>query len=173
VDEALESGGAAAGGAGEAAVQTPALIEQAHHVMHYLAFGVGVIGVIVLLWGVMLGVGGLIRAEAMRFRGEKNYGRQARVRQTLGYYLLLGIEFLVAADVIETIKDPDLDTLLVLGLTVVIRTVISLSLGWELKHDIEHGVEGGSGPIGEREREDGGKGGGSDSKTSGGAGKKR
>jgi uncharacterized membrane protein len=127
-----------------------ALIEASHEVMHYISFAVGVIGVLVLVWGVALGVGGLIRAEAMRFRGEKNQTQQARVRKAMGYYLLLGIEFLVAADVIETIKDPDLNTLFVLGLTVLIRTVISLSLGWELKHDIEHGVER------DRQRADGG-----------------
>lgn len=120
-----------------------ALIETSHAVMHYISFAVGVIGVIVLVWGVALGFAGLIKAELKRFRGEKIYEQQTRVRQAIGYYLLLGIEFLVAADVIETIKDPDLNTLFVLGLTVLIRTVISLSLGWELKHDIQHGVERG------------------------------
>jgi uncharacterized membrane protein len=126
------------------------LIDMAHEAMHYISFAVGVIGVVVLVWGVALGVVGLIRAEATRFRGENCSIQQARVRRTVGYYLLLGIEFLVAADVIETIKDPDLDTLFVLGLTVLIRTIISLSLGWELKHDIEHAVERSSRPDGER-----------------------
>lgn|GEM_PF-461891 len=146
MDELLENAGRAAERGGESAASAPLIIERTHEVMHYLSFGVGVIGVLVLLWGVALGFGGLVRAEMMRFRGEPKAAQQARVRQALGYYLLLGIEFLVAADVIQTIKDPHLDTLLLLALTVVIRTVISLSLGWELKHDIQHGVtnEGGA-----------------------------
>lgn len=54
-------------------------------------------------------------------------------RQDLGRGILLGLEFLVAADIIRTVAvSPTLDDVLVLGLIVLIRTFLSLSLGVEL-----------------------------------------
>ena len=57
----------------------------------------------------------------------------------LGYYLLLGLEFLIAADIINTLVRPTPQDLLVLGAIVAIRTVISYSLNTELAHDAKHG----------------------------------
>lgn len=54
-------------------------------------------------------------------------------RQDLGRGILLGLEFLVAADIIRTVAvSPTLEDVLVLGLIVLIRTFLSLSLGVEL-----------------------------------------
>ena len=51
----------------------------------------------------------------------------------LAYYLLLSLEFLIAADIIDTIVQPGLEELAILGGIIAIRTVISLSMNWELK----------------------------------------
>jgi len=57
-----------------------------------------------------------------------------RFRQDLGRGILLGLEFLVAADIIRTVAVvPTLDGVLVLGLIVVIRTFLSMSLQVELE----------------------------------------
>ena len=54
-------------------------------------------------------------------------------RATLGRGILLGLEFLIAADIIRTITlDPTLDSLIVLGGIVVVRTFLSLSLQVEI-----------------------------------------
>jgi uncharacterized membrane protein len=58
---------------------------------------------------------------------------QLRVR--IGRALLLGLEFLVAADVIKTVVlDLTLENLITLGLLVVIRTVLSWSLVVEIEN---------------------------------------
>lgn len=55
-------------------------------------------------------------------------------RATFGRSVLLGLEILVAADLIRTIAvDPTLDNLYVLGLLVLIRTFLS----WSLEVEIE------------------------------------
>jgi len=55
-------------------------------------------------------------------------------RATLGRGILLGLEFLIAADIIRTITlDPTLDSLIVLGGIVVVRTFLSLSLQVEIE----------------------------------------
>lgn len=55
-------------------------------------------------------------------------------RHDLGKAILLGLEFLVAADIIATVSTaPTLDNVLVLGMIVLIRTFLSLSLQVELE----------------------------------------
>lgn len=54
-------------------------------------------------------------------------------RQELGRGILLGLEFLVAADIIRTVAvEPTLDGVLVLGIIVLIRTFLSMAIEVEL-----------------------------------------
>lgn len=55
------------------------------------------------------------------------------LRHGLGRAILLGLEFLVAADIIRTVSEmPTLRTVVVLGLVVLIRTFLSFTLKVEL-----------------------------------------
>lgn len=57
-----------------------------------------------------------------------------RLRAYLGQALLLGLEFLVAADIIRTVLiDRDMDGILSLGLLIVVRIV----LGWSIAVEID------------------------------------
>ena len=57
-----------------------------------------------------------------------------RYKTHLGKGLLLGLEFLVAADVVRTVVlDPTLQNVMILGLLVVIRTFLSWSLVVEIE----------------------------------------
>jgi uncharacterized membrane protein len=63
--------------------------------------------------------------EIKRLRGTKTYREKEILRHQFGSYLLLGLEFLIAADVILTITYPSLEEIAILASIVVIRTVIS------------------------------------------------
>lgn len=55
-------------------------------------------------------------------------------RSTLGRGILLGLEFLIAADIIRTVTlSPTLDSLIVLAGIVIVRTFLSLSLEVEIE----------------------------------------
>jgi len=57
-----------------------------------------------------------------------------RLKAQLGKALLLGLEFLVAADIIRTVAlEPNLQNVVILGLLVVIRTFLSWSLVVEIE----------------------------------------
>src|SRR3954452_19600103 len=63
-------------------------------------------------------------------------GRRAYLvlRQSFGGVILLGLEILVAADLVRTVAvQPTLESVGVLGLIVVIRTVLSFSLETEIE----------------------------------------
>jgi uncharacterized membrane protein len=60
--------------------------------------------------------------------------RYERYKRRLGRSLLLGLEILVAADIVRTVAlDATLDSVIVLGLLVVIRTFLSWSLVVEIE----------------------------------------
>jgi len=55
-------------------------------------------------------------------------------RQDMGRAILLGLEFLVAGDIIRTVVvDPTFNNVIVLGLIVLIRTFLSMSLQLEIE----------------------------------------
>lgn len=71
------------------------------------------------------------RGSEARREGE---GRVACLRSDLGRAILLGLEFLVAADIVNTVAiDPTLDSLAVLAGIVIIRTFLSFALEVELE----------------------------------------
>jgi len=86
--------------------------------------------------GVALIIGGLVIASA-RYglaRDLNGPSRFQRYRQDLGRAILLGLEVLVAADIVRTVAfTPTMDSVLVLGLIVAIRTFLSWSLALELE----------------------------------------
>ena len=62
-------------------------------------------------------------------------GRRAfnTLRETLGGAILLGLELLVAADIVKTVTaTPSLEDAAILGLIVLIRTVLSISIEVEI-----------------------------------------
>jgi uncharacterized membrane protein len=86
--------------------------------------------------GVLLIVGGLLVAS-VRCATTRSIGgatRLQRYRHDLGRAILLGLEVLVAADIVRTVAfTPTLDSVVVLALIVAIRTFLSWSLALELE----------------------------------------
>jgi uncharacterized membrane protein len=101
--------------------------------LHHASSAVGILGVLVIVFGVAGGLMRFVRSELQAARGMDVEADRRRLRHALGYYLLLGLEFLIAADIIDTLMKPSPQDLLILGAIVVIRTVISYSLNAELK----------------------------------------
>ena len=81
-----------------------------------------------------IAIGALIAAAVAVTRLNRKTGDVYRVfRQQLGRSILLGLEFLVAADIIRTVAvTPDARSVAVLGGIVLIRTFLSFSLELEV-----------------------------------------
>ena len=110
-------------------------MEEIIRFMHLVSFGIGLVGCMVLVYGVAVAAQQMVRAEWMSWMGMDSEGERRIVRSKLGYYLLLGLEILIAADIIDTIVQPSLEELAILGGILAIRTVISFSLSWEMKSE--------------------------------------
>jgi uncharacterized membrane protein len=90
--------------------------------------GVDAVGVAVIV----LGIGFVLAYAALRLT-RREEGVYRRFRQQLGRAILLGLELLVAADIIRTVAvTPTLESVAVLGVIVLVRTFLSFSLEVEL-----------------------------------------
>jgi len=95
---------------------------------HWITRGFEAIGVAIIVIGALAAV---VRFVSGRSGAEDRY---ACLRSDLGRSVLLGLEFLVAADIIGTVAiEPTLDSVIVLGIIVVIRTFLSFSLEAEIE----------------------------------------
>jgi uncharacterized membrane protein len=99
----------------------------------YLSLAVGVIGVAIIVIGVIVGLWEFSTCQYRALRG-KNELPLDDIRYDMGRYLLLGLEFLIAADVIHTVIQPTLEQVAVLGAIVIIRTIITYFLNREMAH---------------------------------------
>ena len=99
--------------------------------MDKMAEGFEVVGVIVLVIGLVWSLA--LAVVVWRRSGDGRAGYRA-LRETFGGVLLLGLEILVAADLIRTVAvAPTLENVSVLGLIVLIRTFLSFSLEIEIE----------------------------------------
>lgn len=84
---------------------------------------------------IVIAVGVLIASIYLIFRRHEEWGRSYQLyRQDLGRAILLGLEFLIAGDIIRTVVvAPTLENVMVLGLIVIIRTFLSTALQLEIE----------------------------------------
>jgi uncharacterized membrane protein len=100
-------------------------------VMERVAQAFELVGAAILVLGL-----GWSFLQALSVRRRTGEGRAAyqSLRETFGGVLLLGIEVLVAADLMQTVAvDPSLQSVAILGLIVLIRTFLSFSLDIEME----------------------------------------
>jgi uncharacterized membrane protein len=85
---------------------------------------------------IMLAVGSivaLVGAASLLRRGDPQ-GAYERARRGIGRSILLGLEVLIIADIVQTITiDPTIESSLALALIVLVRTFLSFSLEIELE----------------------------------------
>lgn len=102
-----------------------AILEMVSHVISIISIGV-------IIYGTVIALVAFVRTELHRVK--KNYNIQFLriLRADLGTYLLLGLELLIAADIMKTILEPGIQELCILAGIVVLRTVLSFFLNKEI-----------------------------------------
>ncbi|MEZ5210579.1 DUF1622 domain-containing protein [Gordonia sp. (in: high G+C Gram-positive bacteria)] len=100
-------------------------------VFTWVAVAFEALGAVVMVVGTVVAIVLGVRAGLRGRPGEEVF---AVVRQTLGGAILLGLEVLVAADLVRTITSkPSLQDALILGIIVLIRTILSVSIQIEIE----------------------------------------
>jgi uncharacterized membrane protein len=98
--------------------------------IHWITRAIEVIGIAIIVVGALAALIAFLRGLN---QGDKEE-RVSAFRSDLGRSILLGLEFLVAADIVNTVAiEPTLDSLAVLAGIVLIRTFLSFSLEVEIE----------------------------------------
>lgn len=98
-----------------------------------IAFIISITSLCIIAYGAIIAITKFVLNEIKRFRGNFQFIEINVIRLQFGYYLLLGLEFLIASDIIRTILDPTDHDLIVLGGIVLIRTLLTYFLNREIR----------------------------------------
>jgi uncharacterized membrane protein len=102
-------------------------------ILEKLADIISVCSIAVVVYGTCIALGRFVIAECKRVNRTFSFSHLNALRRDLGIYLLLGLEFLIAADILKTILEPGLMELGVLAGIVALRTVLSFFLNKEIR----------------------------------------
>ena len=108
------------------------VIENIRTAIEWAALSIEILGAVIIFAGVLRVA---ITRGTVRFLLKLDEpGAYESYKHQIGRSLLLGLEFLVAADVVRTVAlDPTLGNVAVLGLLVLVRTFLSWSLTVEIE----------------------------------------
>jgi uncharacterized membrane protein len=108
------------------------LIEEIRYAIEWAAFGIEILGTLIIVVGVLRVA--ITRGTVRFLLRLEQPGAYESYKHQIGRSLLLGLEFLVAGDVVRTVAlEPTISNVSVLGLLVLVRTF----LGWSLAVEIE------------------------------------
>ena len=115
-------------------METPELY---HIIMEYIVIIIEIIVGILVSAIVIISIANLVRLLLSKLRKDQRqvYVRNIVARMLRG--LLIALDFLIAADLLQTILDPTLEETAVLALIVVLRILLS----WSLSKEIEIGAK--------------------------------
>ncbi|MCG8420745.1 MAG: DUF1622 domain-containing protein [Proteobacteria bacterium] len=99
-----------------------------HQIIELIAQTLGFIGVAFIVAGTLIAFLQYLDTVFIRRLTMPN------VQFTLGTYILVGLEFMVGQDIVETVINTEFEHLVGLGMIVVIRTVLEYFLGKEVEH---------------------------------------
>jgi uncharacterized membrane protein len=100
-------------------------------VIEYFAVAIEILAVAIIVVGITWSTYAFVKRRGARHTKDSD----RLYREHLGRTLLVGLEVLIAADVVRTVAlDPTLESVAVLGLLVLIRTFLSWSVVVEIDH---------------------------------------
>lgn len=112
------------------------------NIFNYIAIGISTAGSIIIIWGVIVTIFRVLVLERRRIANIKSDIGSENIRHQFSSYLLLGLDFMLAADIIHTIHKPVLTELYILAMIVGIRSVISFFLIKEMRGFKSRGESG-------------------------------
>lgn len=106
-----------------------------HNVLIVIQRSISFFGVLIIFTGVLLAIFMYVKNFLVHPHPSERHATEInKIRMTLARRIILGLEFIVAADLISTTSAPDYYTVGILGIIVLIRTLLSWSLNRELNN---------------------------------------
>lgn len=104
-------------------------------VFEAISIGLEIIGVVIIIYAAIITLGFLVKAERRNLRQAGHNQHETKLQFTTR--LLTALEFFIAADIIKTVASPGPMSLLILGVTIAIRAILTFLLHKEQKSQKE------------------------------------
>jgi uncharacterized membrane protein len=104
-----------------------------HEYLGYLTHWIEMVGIAVIIWGFLIAFKDLMIYEFSKMKRRVAIHEMRYIRVTLGNYILFGLEFMIASDIIGSIVNRSTEELVNLVIIVIVRTTISYFLGKEIE----------------------------------------
>ncbi|MHC5228762.1 DUF1622 domain-containing protein [Enterococcus sp. LJL99] len=108
------------------------ILEQLIPYFDLAILALNIFSIVVLIWGVIIAGIDFVKSERTNRNRIVMTKQNNFIKSFLGSYILLSLEILIAADIIESIIKPTFQDIFKLGILVIIRTVISYFLHKEI-----------------------------------------
>lgn len=103
-------------------------------VLYYVIWLIEIIGICIIIFGTFYALYKLFLNKYRSVKSKNDGG--SSVKLTLANYLALGLEFLLAAEILRTVTtNRELSEILVLGAIIILRAAMSLLIYWELSYE--------------------------------------
>ncbi len=107
-------------------------MNQFEYTLGFISQIIELISTVILLVGFVKAVFGFLKAEFYSAKNNGSLTSLSYLRQQLGTYILLGLDFYIVSDIIKSMIRPELNELLSLTIIVIMRTTIGFFLGKEI-----------------------------------------
>ena len=102
------------------------------NIINFIIFVIGILGGLIILLGVLHGFTMLLKYLFSKHQHEGEPMRLDKIRLDLGRFIILGLEFFIAKDIIGTLITQNWNEIGQLAVLIVIRTILSYFLAKEL-----------------------------------------
>ncbi len=106
-------------------------MDKFHAIINAICFTLNIVGALITIWGALIALFAFLRKEMLKRAEAVRLNDSIRIK--LGSYLVLALEFFIAADIVRTIITPTWESVGILGVIVLIRTILSYFLTKDLK----------------------------------------
>jgi len=103
-------------------------------ILYYIIWIIEIIGIVIVVVGTFYSMYKLIRNKFVNIKRKNN--KQTSVKLFLANYLALGLEFMLAAEILRTVTiNREWSEIFVLGAIIILRAAMSLLIYWELSYE--------------------------------------
>ena len=103
-------------------------------ILHYIIWSIEIIGIGIIVFGTFYS---LFKMFVNKYKSIKEGNKaSASVKLVLANYLALGLEFMLAAEILKTVTiNREWSEIMILGAIIILRAAMSLLISWELSYE--------------------------------------
>lgn len=105
-----------------------------YNILYYVIWFIELVGIGIIVFGTAYALYKLVYHKVKSIKNKDNAGTS--VKLTLANYLALGLEFMLAAEILRTVTtNREISEIIVLGAIIILRAAMSLLIYWELSYE--------------------------------------